>query len=111
MSFNVQTLKSASDDNVPSFLREAENGLLAVIAHDTLLEWGLIAKGARIINNDVTNNLSVNLHSATGTPLIIPPASEFLVSEWFSIIILTPNATTGNFQLTLEVADLKEASK
>ncbi len=111
MSFNVQTLKSATDDNIPSFLREAENGTTDVLAHSTLMEWGLIGKGARIINNDSTNNLEVNLHSNTGTPLIIPPSSELSLNEWFSVIILTPDNSSGNFQVTLEVADIKEASK
>ena len=111
MSFNVQTLKSASDENVPSFLREAENGTTSAIAHDSLMEWGLITKGARVINNDSVNNLLVQLHSKQGTSLIIPPNSELVLNEWFSSIFITPDGTTGNFQLTLEVADLKEARK
>ena len=111
MSFNVQTLKSATDDNIPSFLREDENGTTSVLAHNTIMEWGLIGKGARIINNDSSNNLEINLHSNTGTPLIIPPNSELSLNEWFSTIICTPDGTTGNFQITIEVADIKEASK
>ena len=67
MSFNVQDFKSASDDNVPSFLREAQNGTTAIIAHETLMEWGLIGKGARLINNDAVNTLAVQLHSASAT--------------------------------------------
>ena len=111
MSFNVQTFKSASDENIPSFLREAENGTTAKINHDSLMEWGLITKGARIINNDSSNNLLVQLHSKQGTALIIPPSSELVIAEWFSAIFITPDGTTGNFQLTLEVADLKDVQK
>lgn len=111
MSFNVQTLKSATDDQIPSFLREAENGTTSVISHSTIMEWGLIGKGARIINNDSLNNLQVQLHADTGTALIVPPSSELVINEWFSTIICTPDGTTGDFQLTLEVADLREARK
>ena len=111
MSFNVQTLKSASDDLIPSFLREAQNGTTSAINHDSLMEWGLITKGARIINNDNVNNLEVKIHSKQGTSLIIPPNSELVLSEWFSAIFITPDGTTGNFQLTLEVANLNEARK
>jgi len=111
MSFNVELLKSASDDLIPSFLRAAENGTTSVIAHNTIYEFGKIGKGARIINNDSLNDLQVQLHTDTATPLIIPPASELSISEWFSTIILTPDGTTGDFQLTIEIADLKEARK
>ena len=111
MSFNVELLKSASDDLIPSFLRAAENGTTSVIAHNTIYEFGKIGKGARIINNDSLNDLSVNLHSNTGTPLIVPPASELSIEEWFSTIILTPDGTTGDFQITIELADINEARK
>jgi len=111
MSFNVQTLKSASDDLIPSFLREAQNGTTTVISHDTLMEWGLIGKGARIINNDSVNNLDIQLHSNTGTVLEIPPNSELVINEWFSTIICTPDGVTGAYQLTIEVAELIEARK
>ena len=111
MSFNVQDLKSASDDLIPSFLREAENGTTAAIRHNTIYQFGLIGKGARIINNDLTNNLNVRLHSPNGTILVIPPSAELVISEWFAEIHCEPDASTGNFQLTIELADLKDATK
>jgi len=111
MSFNVETLRSASDDLIPSFLRQAENGTLTAIRHNTIYEFGLIGKGARIVNNDAVNNLDLRLHNPRAPIQIIPPASEFSVSEWFAEIHLEPDAATGNFQLTLEVAKLDEAKK
>jgi len=111
MSFDVQTLKSASDDLIPSFLREAENGTTSVISHNSIYEFGLICKGVRIINNDSLNNLNVQLHSDTATNLIVPPSSELVLEEWFAVIICTPDGTTGDFQLTLELSDIREARK
>jgi len=111
MSFNVELLKSASDDLIPSFLRAAENGTTSVLAHSTIYEFGKIGKGARIINNDSLNDLQVQLHTDSATALIVPPASELSIEEWFSTIILTPDGVTGDFQLTLELADLNEARK
>jgi len=111
MSFNVQTLKSASDDNVPSFLREPENGTTTAIRHNTIYEFGLIGKGARIINNDSLNNLDIRLHNPQATIMIIPPSSELIISEWFAEIHCEPDGTSGSFQLTIELADLKEARK
>ncbi len=111
MAFNVETLKSASDDNIPSFLRQAENGTTSVISHNTIYEWSKIGKGARIINNDAVNTLSVQLHDPNNTAQIIPPNSELVIQEWFSTIIVTPDGSTGSFQLTIEVSNLNEARK
>jgi len=111
MSFNVETLRSASDDLIPSFLRTPENGTTTAIRHNTLYEFSLIGKGARIINNDGVNNLNVRLHNPRATIQVIPPNSELVVSEWFSEIHCEPDVVTGAFQLTLELANLNEARK
>jgi len=111
MSFNVETLKSASDTNVPSFLRSPENGTTTAIRHNTLLEWSLLGKGARIVNNDAAANLNVRLHNPRATIIIVPPSSELVISEWFAEIHCEPDGTTGDFQLTIEVSSLKDAGK
>jgi len=111
MSFNVQTLKSATDDQIPSFLRTPENGTTTAIRHNTIYEFGLIGKGARIVNNDSSNNLDVRLHNPQATIIIVPPASELIIEEWFAEIHCEPDGTTGNFQLTIEIANLNEARK
>jgi len=111
MTFNVQTLKSATDDQIPSFLRTPENGTTSAIRHNTIYEFGLIGKGARIINNDSTNNLDVRLHNPQATIMIVPPNSELVVEEWFAEIHCEPDGTTGDFQLTIELASLNEARK
>ena len=111
MSFDVQTLKSATDDNIPSFLRTPQDGTTSAIRHNTLYEWGLLGKGARIINNDSLNDLTVRLHNPRATAQIVPPSSEFIINEWFSEIHCEPDGTTGAFQITLELAQLNEARK
>jgi len=111
MSFNVQELRSATDDLIPSFLRTPENGTTTAIRHNTLYEFGLIGKGARIINNDATANLDVRLHNPNATIMIVPPSSELVIEEWFAEIHCEPDGTTGDFQLTIEVADLRDASQ
>ena len=111
MSFDVQTLRSASDDLIPSFLRTPENGTTSAIRHNTLIEFSLIGKGARIINNDTSNNLDVRLHNPRNTIMVVPPSSELVISEWFSEIHCEPDGTTGAFQITLELAQLNEARK
>ena len=111
MSFIVAVFQSATDDQIPSFLRVAENGTTAAIRHNTILEWGLIGKGVRVINNDVQNNLIVRLHSRGGIALIIPPSSELPINEWFSEIHFEPNAVTGDFQIMMEVAQIKDARR
>jgi len=111
MSFVVEDLLSATDDNIPSFLRTPENGTTTAIRHNTLYEFSRIGKGARIINNDATNNLDVRLHNPNATIMIVPPSSELVIEEWFSEIHCEPDGTTGTFQLTLEVATLRDATR
>jgi len=111
MSFNVEELKSASDDNIPSFLRSAEVGTTTAIRHNTIYEFRKIGKGARIVNLDPSNPLVVRLHNPNATAQSIPISSEFQVNEWFAEIHVEPNGTTGTFQLTLELATLNEARK
>jgi len=111
MSFNVRDLKSATDDNIPSFLRAAENGTTTAIRHNTIYEFGLIGKGARVINNDATANLDVRLHNPQATILIVPPSSELVIEEWFAEIHCEPDGVTGDFQLTIEVASLNDARR
>jgi len=111
MSFNVQQFKSASDDNVPSYLRTPENGTTTAIRHNTIYEWGLIGKGARVVNNDSINNLDVRLHNPRATIQIIPPNSELIINDWFAEIHCEPDGSTGDFQLTIEVAKQSDAQK
>ena len=111
MSFNVQEMLSATDDNIPSYLRGPENGTTTAIRHNTLYEWSVIGKGARIINNDTLANLDVRLHNPRATIMIIPPSSELVIEEWFAEIHCEPDGTTGNFQLQIEVATLKDATR
>jgi len=110
-SLNVSQLKSASDDTVPSSNREPEAFTTVVIRHETLLEFGMIGKGARIINDDVLNDLTYRLHSNRGLARIIPPSSEITIQEWYSQIHIEPDAVTGLGQLELELATFKDAKK
>jgi len=111
MSFDVRNFKSATDDTVPSFLREPENGTIAAIRHNTLYEWSVIGKGARVVNNDALANLDVRLHNPRATIIVVPPSSELVIEEWFSEIHCEPDGVTGNFQLQLEVAQLNDVRK
>jgi len=111
MSFDVRKLKSASDTNIPSFLRNAENGTTTAIRHNTIYEFGLLGKGARITNNDSLANLNVRLHNPNGTILIVPPNTDFIINEWFSELHCEPNATSGDFQLIIELATMEDAGR
>jgi len=111
MSFNVELLRSASDDNVPSFLRSAEVGTTTAIRHNTIYEFGKIGKGARIVNLDPTNELTVRLHNRQAVAQNIPISSELVFNEWFAELHVEPDATTGTFQITLELANIDEARK
>jgi len=107
----LQNLKSATDDNIPSSNRETQGFTTAAVRIQTIWQFGLIGKGARIINTDGTNNLTYRLHSNTGIARIIPPSSEIQVREWFAQIHIEPDGTTGQGQLELELSTLKDARR
>lgn len=109
MSVLPQNLKSATDDQIVSSNREPQAFTTTAIRHDTILEFGLIGKGARIINTDGTNNLTYRLHSNRGIARIIPPSSEILIQEWFNQIHVEPDGVTGQGQLELELVQFKDA--
>jgi len=111
MSFDVRSLKAATDENVPSFLRTPENGTTSAIRHNTIYEFGLLGKGARVVNNDSLNDLDVRLHNPQATILIVPPSSELVIEEWFAEIHCEPDGTTGNFQITIEVASFSDGAR
>jgi len=111
MSFNVETLRSASDDLIPSFLRAVEVGTTTAIRHNTIYEFGKIGKGARIVNLDPSNELTFRIHNRLATAQVIPVSSEISFNEWFAELHVEPDGTTGTFQLTLELADLNESRK
>jgi len=104
-------LKAANDDRIPSFNRETEAFTTAAVRHNTILEFSLIGKGARIINTDGTNNLTYRLHSNRGIARIIPPSSEIVLQEWFAEIHIEPDGTTGSGQLELELATFQDARR
>lgn len=108
MSVLPQNLKSATDDNIPSSNRETEAFTTTAVRHDTLIEFNLVGKGARIINTDGTNNLTYRLHSNRGIARIIPPSSEIKVQEWFSQLHIEPDGTTGQGQVELELAKIED---
>jgi len=108
LSVLPQNLLSATDDKIPSSNREPEAFTTAAIRHDTLIEFNLIGKGARIINDDASNNLVYRLHSNTGIARVVPPSSEITIQEWFAQIHIEPDGTTGTGQLELELAEIKD---
>jgi len=110
-SVNFASLKSATDPAVPSQNREPQPFTTAQIAHDTGLEFGLIGKGAVIINDDPTNSLTVRLHNPGGRARVIPFSSRLTITEWFNIIIVQPNAVTGVGVLELELATFADARR
>jgi len=111
LSVLPQNLKAANDDRIPSSNREPEGFTTVAVRHDTILEFGLIGKGARIINLDATNNLVYRLHSNTGIARTIPPSAEIVLQEWFKQIHIEPDGTTGSGQLELELAEIKDARR
>lgn len=109
-AIDFSSLKSSKDLNIP-FLTESELIALLQINHDTLLEFGLLVKSLRIVNDDGVNVLTYRTGSASGTLKTIPPNSEATVDGWFSIFQIFPNAVTGNGLIEMDLTSVKDATK
>lgn len=110
MSFvNFSEFRAASSLEIPFTTREPESFTTTVLNHSTVLEFGLVCKGARITNDDTIANLTVRLHSNRGAARIVPPSAEITLTEWFSDIFITPNAVSGTGTLELDVVKIKDA--
>jgi len=107
----INTLKPRQSLDLIIDSRQPENFTTVNVNHFCSMEFGGWGVGARVINNDAIATCTVRLHSNRGTAIIIPVASEIEINEWFDIIIIEPNAVTGNGQLELDIVPFKEARR
>jgi len=110
-SIDTRNFKAASSLEIPFTAIEPEVFTTAALNHSSVLEFGGIFKGARIINNDSIAALNVRLHSNRGAIRVVPPSSELIIQEWFSDIFLTPDVATGTGQIELDLVELVNARR
>jgi len=108
---NAELLKPPASTELIKTTRLPEDFTTAVLAHFCSQEFGGYGVGARIINNDPTNTLTYRLHSNRGTARIVPISSEIVLNEWFDIIVITPDGTTGVGQLELDIVQFQDARR
>jgi len=70
--------------------------------------WGVAAK---IINNDSLKPVTFRLHSNRGTGRIVPISSEVTINEWFDILIVEPDGTSGQGQIEIDIVRFAEAKR
>jgi len=107
----IESLKPASSLELRKNAREPEDFTTTEISHFCSMEFGGYGVGAKIINNDSLNEITFRLHSNRGRARIVPINSEIEISEWFDIIIVTPDATSGSGQLELDIVSFQDAKK
>jgi len=110
-SVTLDGLRSATDDTTISKNTELEDFTTAAVNRHTILQFGKYAKAATIRNRDSSNVLVLRLHSNRAAAINIPVNTEFQVREWFYQIFITPDGTTGNFQLQMELVTPAEAQQ
>jgi len=108
---NVDILKPRQETNLDVKSADPEDFTTATLSKMCSMQFGGWGVGARIINNDATNVLVYRLHSNRGTARTIPISSEITVNQWFDILILEPNGTTGAGQLELDYVLFKDARR
>lgn len=107
----VSLLKPRQSTELNVNSRLPEDFTTAVTRHFCSMEFAGWAVAAKIINNDSLNEVTYRLHSDRGTPRIVPVSSEITINEWFDIIVITPDGTTGSGQLELDIVPFSEAFK
>jgi len=105
----IERLKPASSLELLKTSREPEDFTTVAISHFCSMEFRGWAVGAKIINDDGLNTVTVQLHSNRGRNRIVAINSELTINEWFDIIVVTPNAVSGLGQLELDIVAFKEA--
>jgi hypothetical protein len=112
MSFSTEGFRSPVDDKTPTVDIEPINFTNAAVRRNFALELNLVAKEARIENNDSVQNITVRLHSNRGVPRTVPPNSELIIRQWFSEIHVEPNAgATGTSQLEVSLVRPEDARR
>jgi len=106
---NVLKPRQSTDLDVKS--ADPEDFTTAEVAKFMSMQFGGWGVGARIINNDATNVLVYRLHNPRGTARTVPTSSEITINEWFDILILTPDGTTGGGQLELDYVLFNDARR
>lgn len=105
----IEALKPASSLELKKIPREPIDFTTAEIAFLLSMQFDGWGVGAKIINNDPLATITYRLHSNRGRARIVPLNSEITVTEWFDIIIVTPNAVSGSGQLELDIVPFDEA--
>lgn len=107
----IERLKPASSLELIKNAREPEDFTTTEVSHFCSMEFKGYGVGAKIINDDALNTITYRLHSNRGRARIVPINSEIEINEWFDIIIITPDGTTGSGQLELDIVSFKDAKR
>jgi|APSaa5957512535_1039671.scaffolds.fasta_scaffold06084_4 hypothetical protein len=109
-SIDLGSLKSSKDLDIP-FSNDSQAIGVTQINHDTLIEFGMLVKTLRIVNDDNVNNITYKTGSASGLLKTLPPNSEVTIDGWFSVFQIFPNAVTGNGLIEMDLTPTREALK
>ncbi len=108
-AIDFNSLKSSKDLEIP-FLTNSEDIGTANIGHDTLIEFGMLVKTLRLVN-DSNVGLGYKVGSPSALLKIIPPNSEVTIDGWFSVFQIFPDSVTGKGLIEMDLVPSKVANK
>lgn len=76
---------------------------------DALVQFGLLIKSYRIVNNDAGAAVTFRTKSPSGTLKTIAPNSDGSDDDWTSYFEVNPNAVSGNGIIELELVKREDA--
>lgn len=107
-SINSSGLKSATDPTI-SFITRPEVIDKDPIRHDSLLEYGMLIKTLKIVNNDALKPIRYKTQSPSNVYRNVDPLSSEELNEWTSYLEIVPDDTTGTGVLEMDLVQSAEA--
>lgn len=109
MSFiDINRLKSNTDQTINSITR-VERFSTTVRKFDSLLEYGMIIKTVKIVNNDQTAVVGYRNQSPSSVMREVPISSDETIDEWTSYFEIIPNSNSGSGYIEFELVETREA--
>jgi hypothetical protein len=76
-----------------------------------MLQFGMLCKEIRVINDDAVNNVTYRIHSPSEPLSTVPPASDDTLTNWTSYIEVNPDGGTGTGILEMDLVPIEAAKK
>jgi len=114
---DLSLLKPRQETNLDVKSANIETFTTAVLTKLVSMQFGGWGVGAKITNNDSAAEVIYRLHTDRGISTtrpddrFVPINSSVTINEWFDVLIIIPDGTTGAGQLELDYVLFQDARR